>query len=357
MLALADRHKEQPDARVTWLDRWVREPHGAGWPWNERRLVLFTEWEATRRWLERRLTAALADLDLETPAGSRVAVFTGATSQDRREALKRAFNADPATEPLRILICTDAAREGINLQSRCHDLIHVDLPWNPARLEQRNGRIDRKLQPSAEVWCRYFLFEQREEDIVLDALVRKTEFIRKQLGSAGQVIGDRIADRLMRQGISRARQQAAEVDAEQERRPHARARDGPRRRDARRQARLKRELDDLRRVLADSQDAGRRRCRGAAGYGRCRAGAGARLAQGHGGRAGRGAPSCSGSALTARPSTSRVGQTLSTTCGTVAGAAASGWQTGGQPARCAPWRSAADPARRHRGAGHRPAPP
>ena len=254
MLAIADRHKDQPDARLAWLDRWVREHMVPGGRWNERRLVLFSEWEATRRWLERRLTAVLADLDLETATGPRIAVFTGATSQDRREALKRAFNADPKTEPLRVLICTDAAREGINLQSRCHDLIHIDLPWNPARLEQRNGRIDRKLQPSSEVWCRYFVFEQREEDIVLDALVRKTEFIRKQLGSAGQVIGDRIADRLMRQGITRARQQAAEVDAEQEDDRTRRARDDLDDETARRQARLKRELDDLRRVLGASQE-------------------------------------------------------------------------------------------------------
>ena len=254
MLAIADRHKEQPDARVAWLDQWVREHMAPDGRWNERRLVLFTEWEATRRWLERRLTTVLADLDLETSTGPRIAVFTGATSQDRREALKRAFNADPKTEPLRILICTDAAREGINLQSRCHDLIHIDLPWNPARLEQRNGRIDRKLQPSSEVWCRYFVFEQREEDIVLDALVRKTEFIRKQLGSAGQVIGDRIADRLMRHGITRARQQAAEVDGEQEDDRTRRARDDLDDETARRQARLKRELDDLRRVLGASQE-------------------------------------------------------------------------------------------------------
>ena len=118
----------------------------------------------------------------------RIASFTGATPLIRREELKRRFNADPAQDPLRILICTDAAREGINLQMRCHDLIHIDLPWNPARLEQRNGRIDRKLQPSPKVWCRYFVYAQREEDVVLQALVRKTELIRTQLGSAGQVI-------------------------------------------------------------------------------------------------------------------------------------------------------------------------
>ena len=83
-------------------------------------------------------------------------------------------------------------------RKRCHDLIHVDLPWNPARLEQRNGRIDRKLQPSPEVWCRYFVYEQRPEDIVLQALVRKTERIRDQLGSAGQVISARLSEKLER---------------------------------------------------------------------------------------------------------------------------------------------------------------
>lgn len=254
MLALADRHKDAPDARVAWLEAWVRAHMAPDGRWNGRRLVLFTEWEVTRRWLQRRLATALADLDLDTPAGPRIAAFTGATTQDRREALKRAFNADPNTEPLRVLICTDAAREGINLQSRCHDLIHVDLPWNPARLEQRNGRIDRKLQPSPQVWCRHFVFDQREEDVVLDALVRKTERIRVELGSAGHVIGERITERLTRDGIRGARDLAATVDAEEadDRARHARR--GLDDEAERRRARLKRELDDLREVLAVSQD-------------------------------------------------------------------------------------------------------
>ena len=154
---------------------------------------------------------------------------------------------------MRILICTDAAREGINLQSRCHDLIHVDLPWNPARLEQRNGRIDRKLQPSPKVWCLHFMFDQREEDIVLDALVRKTERIRTQLGSAGQVIGGRITERLARDGIRNVRLLAEAVEAEQADDRDRRAREDLDDEVGRRQARLKRELDDLRDVLADSK--------------------------------------------------------------------------------------------------------
>jgi len=137
-------------------------------------------------------------LDGLAPDG-RIAAFTGATPPDRREDLKRSFNADPRRDPLRILLCTDAAREGINLQARCSDLIHFDLPWNPARLEQRNGCIDRKLQPAATVHCRYFRYEQREEDVVLEALVRKTELIRNQLGSVGQVLAARITDQLARE--------------------------------------------------------------------------------------------------------------------------------------------------------------
>lgn len=243
MLALADTARTVADARVHWICDWAREHllDDAG-AWRDRRLILFTEYEDTRRWLQRQL-AILTD-PADPHHAQRIDSFTGITSTERREDIKRAFN-DPAS-PLRILICTDAAREGINLQSQCHDLIHVDLPWNPSRLEQRNGRIDRKLQPADTVTCRYFTYAQRPEDVVLDALVRKTEAIRRQLGSAGQVLGDRIAERF-RSGIDRAqaRDLAARIrDAEADARVAAAVRDlddGA----AARLARLRREQADL----------------------------------------------------------------------------------------------------------------
>ena len=145
MLSYVEPLAARPDERVKWLVEWLKRNLAPDGQWNHRRLIIFTEWEDTRRWLERRLREALADTDR---SDERIEVFTGATSAERREEVKRAFNTDPAKEPLRILICTDAAREGVNLQSYCADLIHFDLPWNPARLEQRNGRIDRKLQPA-----------------------------------------------------------------------------------------------------------------------------------------------------------------------------------------------------------------
>jgi superfamily II DNA/RNA helicase len=216
MLAIAESAKTNPDGRVRWLQSWIHENLlDSKGRWNDRRLIVFTEWEDTRRWLERRLREAVVETDR---ADERIAVFSGITGTDRREAIKQAFNADPDDEPLRILICTDAAREGINLQTRCYDLVHFDLPWNPSRLEQRNGRIDRKLQPAPQVFCRYFHYAQREEDIVLEALVRKTEVIQRQLGSAGQVIAERVADRLTAGGIRRgeARALAAAIEREED---------------------------------------------------------------------------------------------------------------------------------------------
>ncbi|MBB4287237.1 DISARM system SNF2-like helicase DrmD [Roseospira goensis] len=254
MLAVAKPAATRPDARVDWIMEWVRTHMLAddGTTWTRRRLILFTEYEDTRRWLQKRLLEALAETDR---ADARVETFTGATGADRREAVKAAFTADPDKAPVRILLCTDAAREGINLQSHCHDLIHVDLPWNPSRLEQRNGRIDRKLQPSPVVTCRYFVYAQRAEDVVLRTLVEKTERIRTQLGSVGQVVESRISDRLTRAGIRQGDAAALgrAIDAEEDDAGLATSRDEmDDERDAR-ISRLKADLDDLRRVLEDSR--------------------------------------------------------------------------------------------------------
>ena len=81
-------------------------------------------------------------------------------------------------------------------------MFHFDVPWNPSRMEQRNGRIDRKLQPNPVVYCRYFFYTQRPEDKVLAALVRKTKTIREELGSLSQVIDSKL-DLLMKYGIRR----------------------------------------------------------------------------------------------------------------------------------------------------------
>jgi superfamily II DNA or RNA helicase len=205
----AETARGKPDARVRKLVEWVKANLlTGGTQWNDRRVLIFTEYEDTLRYLREQLEAAIANTDR---AGERLAVYRGSTPADDRKTIKAAFNADPKKHPLRILLCTDAAREGINLQTHCADLFHFDVPWNPSRMEQRNGRIDRKLQPSPEVRCHYFVYKQRAEDRVLAAVVRKTETIKKELGSLSQVIEGKLTERLAR-GIRHA--EAASMEQE-----------------------------------------------------------------------------------------------------------------------------------------------
>ena len=211
MQEIAHATKHLPDAKTRWLIDWIRrnqcpELPAFGQPltgpppsWTDRRVLIFTEnREGTKRYLKSILEQAIIGTDREE---ERIAIIDGLTSPARRRDVQRRFNADPADEPLRILIATDAAREGLNLQARCSDMFHFDLPWNPGRIEQRNGRIDRKLQPAAEVNCHYFVLPQRVEDHVLEVLVKKTETIKRELGGLPKVIEDAVEQRLIREGI------------------------------------------------------------------------------------------------------------------------------------------------------------
>ncbi len=234
MQEIAGRTRHLPDAKTRRLVDWIREhlcpglppfgkrPEGPPPKWNDRRVLIFTEnREGTKRYLKTVLEQAIEGTDRED---ERIEVIDGLVSATRRKEIQRRFNTHPAKDPLRILLATDAAREGLNFQAHCTDLFHFDLPWNPGRIEQRNGRIDRKLQPAEEVRCHYFVLPQRVEDHVLAVLVRKTETIKKELGSLSKVIDDDVERLLARGGIRHrdaerlAREiEAADLDAERKR--------------------------------------------------------------------------------------------------------------------------------------------
>lgn len=210
MQQLAEDARDLPDAKMRALVDWIRKNLCPGLPplgksvtgepptWNDRRVLIFTEnREGTKAYLKHVLQLGIDGTDR---CEDRIAVIDGLTSRENRREIQRRFNTPPAKDPLRILLATDAAREGLNFQAHCTDLFHYDLPWNPGRIEQRNGRIDRKLQPAKEVRCHYFVLPQRAEDRVLEVLVRKTETIRKELGSLAKVIDDDI-ERRLKQGI------------------------------------------------------------------------------------------------------------------------------------------------------------
>ena len=202
MASVASQARYSPDPRIKKLEEWIYanlcpDLGKPGAIWNERRVLIFTEYTDTKRYLQQQLQAIIAGTERER---ERIDVFHGGIGEERREAVKRAFNADPSRNPLRILIATDAAREGVNLQNYCADLFHFDIPWNPSRMEQRNGRIDRKLQRAPIVRCHYFVLPQRAEDRVLDVLVQKTATIQEELGTLSPVV-QRNLSRLLEKGI------------------------------------------------------------------------------------------------------------------------------------------------------------
>ncbi|RME52743.1 MAG: DNA helicase [Deltaproteobacteria bacterium] len=149
---------------------------GEGWVEDER-LIVFTEYKTTLDDLAARLRAAFGD------DGRVIRVLFGGEGCDR-EAIKAAFN-DPE-DPLRILVATDAASEGMNLQETARLLLHYDIPWNPSRLEQRNGRLDRHGQ-ARDVTVFHFVSEDDADLKFLGHVVAKVHAIREDLGVMGEV--------------------------------------------------------------------------------------------------------------------------------------------------------------------------
>lgn len=146
-----------------------RKPH---------KLVIFTEHRDTLRYLSGRITTLFGQSKL-------LATIDGSTPRDQRRAIEDRFRNDPDTL---ILLATDAAGEGVNLQ-RAHLMINYDLPWNPNRLEQRFGRIHRIGQNEiCHLWN--LIAGQTREGYVYARLLRKLEAESQALqGKVFNVLG------------------------------------------------------------------------------------------------------------------------------------------------------------------------
>ena len=137
------------------------------------KLVIFTEHRDTLDYLYDRITTLIGRPEA-------VVAIHGALNRGDRLRAQDAFRHDPN---VRVLLATDAAGEGINLQ-RAHLMVNYDLPWNPNRLEQRFGRIHRIGQTEVcHLWN--LLAEDTREGNVYRTLLEKLETERQALG--GQV--------------------------------------------------------------------------------------------------------------------------------------------------------------------------
>jgi superfamily II DNA or RNA helicase len=199
LIAWATRAAVTEDARTTRLLDWVCEHVKPGSRFTDERVIVFTEYRATQRYLQERLAA-------RGISGSRVALLDGSTSEVERERIKSQWQEPPGDYPVRVLLATDAASEGISLQRHCHLLAHAEIPWNPNRMEQRNGRVDRHGQSAPEVLVHHLVSagwktEGRgslEGDIdFLARVVHKVEQIRLDLGSAGPIIAAQIEEAML----------------------------------------------------------------------------------------------------------------------------------------------------------------
>ncbi|PZR94652.1 MAG: hypothetical protein DLM67_12200 [Candidatus Nephthysia bennettiae] len=139
------------------------------------KVVVFTEYRATLR--------SILDLFARHGLEEGVQVLSYHGDTGHRDEVRRRFLEDP--EAL-VLLATDAASEGINLQETCHNLIHVEVPWNPNRYAQRNGRIDRYGQSRT---ARIVMLVARGyvEERAAELVIQKIAQIGRDLGSVSNV--------------------------------------------------------------------------------------------------------------------------------------------------------------------------
>ncbi len=148
---------------------------------SDERLIAFTEYKTTLDYLANRLRREYPADRILTLFGAGGPTGMGATERD---SVKAAFN-DPDAE-VRILIATDSASEGLNLHRTARYLLHYDCPWNPSRLEQRNGRLDRYGQ-ARDVTVHHFDSTGDPDIRFLGHVIRKADALREDLGSANEI--------------------------------------------------------------------------------------------------------------------------------------------------------------------------
>lgn len=171
----------------------------------EEKVIVFTEYRDT-------LDAIRQRLDTEPELKDRYVLLHGGLTRRQRLQREARFN-QPGT---RVLLATDAASEGLNLQYHCRRIIHMELPWNPNRLEQRNGRVDRYGQTRPPI-IRYLYYPESPEDDVLNRLVEKIEQIAADRVSTPDILGLVQGQEGIQQGLVGLDPEAPDMEAQKQR--------------------------------------------------------------------------------------------------------------------------------------------
>jgi hypothetical protein len=157
--------------------------------WLDRGCVLFSQYYDTVRWIgdEFSKRPELSEQPVGLYAGSNKSGIwlAGKFQRFDREVIKKRVKAGE----IKLLLGTDAASEGLNLQS-LSSLINIDLPWNPTRLEQRKGRIQRIGQAQREVWIANLRYRDSVEDRVHQVLADRLASIHDLFGQIPDTLED-----------------------------------------------------------------------------------------------------------------------------------------------------------------------
>lgn len=149
--------------------------------------IVFSQYRDSIQWLAEQLTEELQDEPIAIYSGPTTSgiMLGGVWTQKSREELKQMVSKSQ----LRLLLGTDAASEGLNLQTLAR-LINLDLPWNPTRLEQRKGRIQRIGQIHDTVEIYNMRYKDSVEDRVHDLLSNRLRDIHNLFGQIPDVLED-----------------------------------------------------------------------------------------------------------------------------------------------------------------------
>jgi hypothetical protein len=178
------------DPKLEALIGYLRGTHpGVTQRWLDRGCILFSQYYDTVRWMgdEMARRAEFSGMDIGLYAGSNRSGLwrDGKFLRCDRNVLKDRVRAGD----LNLLLGTDAASEGLNLQ-RLSTLINIDLPWNPTRLEQRKGRIQRIGQARSEIWIANLRYRDSVEDRVHQVLANRLEAIHGLFGQIPDTLED-----------------------------------------------------------------------------------------------------------------------------------------------------------------------
>jgi hypothetical protein len=173
--------------------------------------IIFSQYRTTAEWVLEALCAAFPDEPVALYAGGAASFVQRGT--DRRSAIREQIKASIQQGDIRLICATDAACEGLNLQ-RLGAQVNVDLPWNPSRLEQRKGRVQRIGQIRDDVHILTLRYAGTVEDQVYATLSARFGDIFSVLGQLPDgfedlwidaVLQDRQAVRNFSQRVEKAR--------------------------------------------------------------------------------------------------------------------------------------------------------